>query len=67
MSLEEMRRRFVECGEELPRGGLMLLEADRRAGAREVAARVWRRIGLRVTPLTEPAAPPTTVIREGAK
>src|SRR5437763_514574 len=44
MSLEEMRRRFVECGEELPRGGLMLLEADRRAGAREVAARVWRRM-----------------------
>src|SRR3989440_7477255 len=43
-SLEDMRRGFVECGEELPRGGLMLLEADRRAGAREVAARVWRRI-----------------------
>src|SRR5438874_8212962 len=43
MSLEEMRRRFVECGEELPRGGLMLLEADRRAGAREVAAKIERR------------------------
>src|SRR2546430_11860432 len=44
MSLEEMGRRCVECGEELPGGGLMPLEADRRAGAREVAARVWRRI-----------------------
>src|SRR5438105_8975422 len=44
MSLEEMRRRFFECGEELPRGGLMLLQADRRAGAREMAARIWRRI-----------------------
>ena len=44
MPLEEMRRRFVDCGEELPRGALMLLQADRRAGAREVAARIWRRI-----------------------
>src|SRR3954471_4422610 len=44
MPLEELRRRFVECGEELPRGGLMVLEADRRAGARDVAARIWRRI-----------------------
>ena len=44
MPLEEMRRRFVECGEELPRGGLMLLQADPRAGARLVAARIWKRI-----------------------
>src|SRR3982751_6563202 len=44
MSLEELRRRFVECGEELPRGGLMVLQADRRAGARDVAAKIWKRI-----------------------
>src|SRR3954464_4907281 len=44
MPLEEIRRRFVECGEELPRGGLLFLQADRRAGARDVAARIWRRI-----------------------
>jgi len=44
MPLEEIRRRYVDCGEELPRGGLMLLQADRRAGARDVAARIWKRI-----------------------
>jgi ribonuclease HII len=44
MPLEDLRRRFVECGEELPRGGLMVLQADRRAGARDVAAKIWKRI-----------------------
>src|SRR4051812_16553797 len=44
MPLEDLRRRFVECGEELPRGGLMVLQADHRAGARDVAAKIWKRI-----------------------
>src|SRR3954467_1227040 len=44
MPLEELRRRFVECGEELPRGGLMVLQADHRTGARDVAAKIWKRI-----------------------
>jgi ribonuclease HII len=44
MPLEEIRRRFVDVGEDLPRGGLLVLQADRRAGARDVAARIWRRI-----------------------
>jgi ribonuclease HII len=34
----------VEGGEELPRGGLLVLGEDRRAGAREAAARIWKRI-----------------------
>src|SRR3954467_7662543 len=43
MPLEDLRRRFVECGEELPRGGLMVLQADHRAGARDVGARIAKR------------------------
>jgi ribonuclease HII len=44
MAVEELRRRFADGAEELPRGGLQLLDADPRAGAREVARRVWKRI-----------------------
>jgi ribonuclease HII len=44
MPVEELRRRFGDGAEELPRGGLQLLDDDSRAGAREVARRIWKRI-----------------------
>jgi ribonuclease HII len=43
MGLAELRRRFVDEGEELPRGGLAALLLDERAGARAVAEHVERK------------------------
>lgn len=43
LSVAALRARFDEGGEELPRGGLQALEADPRAGARQLAARLVRR------------------------
>src|SRR5256885_8943744 len=44
MSVEELRRRYAEGDEELPRGGLTALRQDPRSGARAVAERILRRI-----------------------
>jgi len=44
MSVDELRRRYADGDEELPRGGLTVLREDRRSGARAVAERIMRRI-----------------------
>jgi ribonuclease HII len=44
MSVEELRKRFADGHEELPRGGLTALREDPRSGARAVAERILRRI-----------------------
>jgi len=44
MPVEELRRRYVDGEEDLPRGGLTLLRNDSRSGARAVAERILRRI-----------------------
>jgi ribonuclease HII len=44
MSVDELRRRYVDGDEELPRGGLTALREDSRSGARAVAERILRRI-----------------------
>ena len=44
MPLDELRRRYADGTEELPRGGLQALREDRRSGARAVAERILRRI-----------------------
>ena len=43
LNVPELQRRFVDEGEELPRGGLLALREDPRAGARAVAGRIERR------------------------
>ena len=43
LSLEELRARFGDGGEELPRGGLQALRDDPRQGARALAARIDKR------------------------
>ncbi|MBS2022973.1 MAG: ribonuclease HII [Deltaproteobacteria bacterium] len=43
LSISELRERFEERGEELPRGGLKLLEDDARAGVRDLAARLQKK------------------------
>ena len=44
MSVEELRKRYADGDEELPRGGLTALRQDPRSGARAVAERILRRI-----------------------
>jgi ribonuclease HII len=44
MSVDELRRRYADGDEELPRGGLTALREDPRSGARAVAERILRRI-----------------------
>lgn len=44
MPVEELRRRYADGQEELPRGGLTALRQDPRSGARAVAERILRRI-----------------------
>jgi ribonuclease HII len=43
LSIEELRERFAEEREQLPRGGLATLKEDPRAGARAVAERIEKR------------------------
>jgi ribonuclease HII len=43
LSVEDLRERFAEGREELPRGGLSALKEDPRAGARAVAERIEKR------------------------
>jgi ribonuclease HII len=43
LNVPELRRRFLEEDEPLPRGGLFVLEADPRHGAREVAEQLHKR------------------------
>ena len=44
MSVDELRRRYTDGDEELPRGGLTALREDPRSGARAVAERILKRI-----------------------
>ena len=44
MPVEELRRRYADGCEELPRGGLTALREDPRSGARGVAERILKRI-----------------------
>jgi ribonuclease HII len=44
MAVDELRRRYADGDEELPRGGLTALRNDPRSGARAVAERILRRI-----------------------
>jgi ribonuclease HII len=44
MPVDELRRRYADGCEELPRGGLTALRQDPRSGARAVAERILRRI-----------------------
>jgi len=44
MCVDELRRRYADGDEELPRGGLTALREDPRSGARGVAERILRRI-----------------------
>jgi len=43
LKVPELLRRFVDDSEELPRGGLLALKEDARAGARAVAERIEKR------------------------
>jgi ribonuclease HII len=43
LGVDELRRRFLDEEGELPRGGLLALEQDPRAGARKVAEQLQRR------------------------
>jgi ribonuclease HII len=43
LNVPELRRRFLDDGEELPRGGLVVLEGDPRQGARAVAEQLLKR------------------------
>ena len=43
LALEELRTRFGDAGEELPRGGLQALRDDPRQGARDLAGRLEKR------------------------
>src|SRR5207237_3819424 len=43
MALEELRKRFLDDGEELPRGGLQQLLEDERQGARHVGELLQKR------------------------
>lgn len=44
LSVDDLRTRFGDGAEELPRGGLQALREDPRAGAREVARRIDRKL-----------------------
>lgn len=43
LNVPDLARRFLDGGEDLPRGGLLALKEDPRAGARAVAGRIERR------------------------